>query len=62
MTTTGTAGTWRETYTVSKYENGRTPADGDPDEVIAMERFFEADGREVVDAERIAEIRAAQED
>lgn len=57
----GTAGTLRETVTVAEYRDGRTPADGAPDSVRMIERFYEADGTEVTEAARIALIRAAQE-
>lgn len=41
---------------LEKYERHRTPADGEPDEVIASASWHEADGASVTDPARIAEL------
>lgn len=56
----GLAGTQRAVVRVDAYHNGREP-DGFPDEVVEVELFFEADGTQVTDPERMAAIKAAQE-
>jgi hypothetical protein len=54
--------TQRETVTVAKYNNGRTPADGEPDDMlIGADIFTEGDGTVITDPGRIAAIRALQE-
>ena len=60
MTDDTLIGTQRLTAHVAAYRNGRTPADGEPDEVIEVELWREADGTEVTDPTRIAAIRARQ--
>lgn len=52
------AGPYKARAAVAKYNDGRTPDDGDPDEVVVVEGWFEADGMEVTDPQRIAEIEA----
>jgi hypothetical protein len=54
-------GTQRITAHVAAYDNGRTPADGEPDRIVEVEVWQEADGTVVTDPERIAAIRAIQE-
>ncbi len=43
---------------VAKWENGRTPADGPPDEVDTFAGWVEADGTEITDPDRIAALEA----
>lgn len=43
---------------LAKWENGRTPADGAPDEVIVSSVWYEADGTEAVDPQRIAQLES----
>ena len=56
-----TIGTYRETVHIGKWQPGRTPQDGPPDEEVAVEGFFEPDGTLITDPQRIAQVRAAQE-
>jgi hypothetical protein len=44
---------------LDKYNNGRTPADGEPDEVEFFYKWFEMDGTEITDPLRIAELDEA---
>jgi hypothetical protein len=54
-------GTMRQTVHVACYDGGRTPDDGlPPDRVLETELFFEIDGTQVFDPDRIAAIRHAQ--
>ncbi len=41
---------------LEKYERHRTPADGEPDDVVASAQWHEADGTPVTDPARIAEL------
>lgn len=41
---------------VAKYNNGRTPSDGPPDEVVVVEGWFSKGGREITDPVIIAEL------
>ena len=43
---------------VRKWEGGRTPADGEPDDVIIREHWEEADGTVVTDPARIEQLEA----
>jgi len=43
---------------VRMWRNNRTPEDGEPDEVIRLVHWEEADGTEVTDPARIAELEA----
>lgn len=52
------AGPYKERAEIAKYDNGRTPADGPPDSVVAMEAWFYADGTEILDNAYIAELEA----
>jgi hypothetical protein len=47
------------TAQVRKWENGRTPADGDPDEVVVTEHWEEADGTVITDPARIERLEAS---
>ncbi len=51
-----TVGAQRHTVAVAKYEGGRTPADGEPDETIVVSGWLDADGHEITDAARIAAL------
>jgi len=55
----GLMGTQRLTAHVAAYHNNREP-DGNPDEVVLVEIFAEADGTVITDPDRIAEVRAYQ--
>jgi hypothetical protein len=54
----GLTGAQRMTAHVAAYHNGRTPDDGDPDEVSETEVWLEADGTVITDPARIDEVRA----
>jgi len=41
-----------------KWENGRTPEDGEPDEVVTSEEWIGPDGEAVTDPAVIAELEA----
>lgn len=43
---------------IRKWEAGRTPADGDPDEIVLLNQWQELDGTVITDPERIAELEA----
>lgn len=60
MSDSNIVGTQRLTAHVAAYDNGRTPADGDPDRIVETEVWLEADGKVIVDEARIAVIRATQ--
>lgn len=47
-------GAYKMGLVLKKWENGRTPEDGEPDEVIVSDQWYEADGTEIWDPERIA--------
>lgn len=44
-----------------KWENQRTPGDGEPDEVITQELWLDQDGAVIEDPERIAALEARLE-
>lgn len=44
------------TRTLKKWENDRSPEDGEPDEVDTKTYFVDSDGNEVVDSDKIAEL------
>lgn len=46
------------TRTLKKWEDGRTPEDGAPDEVTTLTYFVDQDGVEVSDAALIDELSA----
>ena len=52
-------GPYRVGIGVAKYNNGRTPDDGEPDEVVFVSQWFERDGTPIDDEQRIAELDAA---
>jgi hypothetical protein len=49
---------YREDVMIEKYHNHRTPADGEPDEVVIQSQWYEADGTMVTDPVRIAALEA----
>lgn len=55
----GLAGTTRLTARVAAYHNGREPI-GEPDEIVEVDLYFEADGTQITDPDRIASIVAKQ--
>jgi len=56
-------GTTRMQAMVECYDNNRTPDDGlPPDRVVLTDLFFEADGTQIFDEDRIAAILAAQKE
>jgi hypothetical protein len=44
---------------VKKYENGRTPEDGEPDEIVTQEYWLGLDGLPITDPARIAQLDAS---
>ncbi len=56
MADASAVGAQRHTVAVAKYEGGRTPADGPPDEVVTVSGWLDADGNEITDAARIAAL------
>jgi hypothetical protein len=52
-------GPYRAAFHLAKYNDGRTPADGDPDEVQIVSQWFDPDGTPIDDDARIAELEAA---
>lgn len=46
------------TRTLKKWESGRTPADGEPDEVTTLTYFVDEHGVEVTDDAKIAELNS----
>lgn len=56
-TDTALTGAQRMTAHVAAYHHGRAP-DGEPDEVVDVEVWLEADGTVITDPERIEEVRA----
>ena len=54
-----TLGAMRVRRVLRKWENGRTPGDGPPDEESEAIHWFEADGTLVTDPDRIRELEAA---
>lgn len=58
-------GTVKAVAHIAKYNNGRTPADGEPDETVEVTGYFERSGDgliEITDPERIAAIEARQQE
>ena len=56
-------GTTRMQAKVECYDNGRDPGDGlPPDRIVVTDLFFEADGTQIFDEDRIAAILAKQEE
>ena len=53
-------GTQRVTAEVKSWHNGRTPADGECDEVSSVSIYYEADGSIITDQTRIAVIEVVQ--
>ena len=58
MTDIDRLGATRMTAHVAAYDNGRTPEDGEPDRVVEVEIWQEADGTVIDDNERIQEVKA----
>lgn len=52
-------GPYRLTTLLKKWENGRTPTDGEPDEIMYNPTWYDIGGIEITDAERIAALEAA---
>jgi hypothetical protein len=46
---------------IEKYGPGRTPDDGDPDEVVTVEQWVDVDGSEITDEARIAALNAERD-
>lgn len=61
MLQTGDAmhGPYRASFHLAKYSNGRSPEDGEPDEVVFVSQWFEQDGMPIDDEQRIADLDAA---
>ncbi len=62
MNEQATIGTYKQTVHLAKWEHGRGPDDGPPDEVIESETWHESDGSEVTDPARIAVLEAKQQE
>jgi hypothetical protein len=52
-------GAQRHEMTLAKYHDGRTPEDGDPDEVDTITVWTEPDGTQITDEARIAALDAS---
>jgi hypothetical protein len=50
------SGPYRAGFRLDKYNNDRTPDDGEPDEVIIISKWFEFDGTPIEDEARIADL------
>lgn len=59
MEDTARLGAMRHTIHLAKWEHGRTPADGEPDEVLEHTVWTEADGMPITDPARIAALEAS---
>lgn len=44
---------------VRKWENGRTPVDGEPDEVLVLEHWQDMQGNRITDPDTIARLEAS---
>lgn len=53
------SGPYRLATKLAKWENGRTPDDGAPDDVLESSTWYEAGGTEITDPQRIAVLEAA---
>jgi hypothetical protein len=60
MTDASIVGTQKLTAQVEAWHDGRTPDDGDPDEIVSVDVYIEANGDVITDQTRIELIRAAQ--
>lgn len=58
MATDTSGGHSKVVMALRKWENGRTPEDGEPDEVVTSEEWVGPDGEPVTDPELIAELEA----